>query len=98
MRTDCFFRVFGVVRGYSFGAVARPAVTTRSWEFWPEIFEMVFGVVNIFSPNKTLHATAVGVAFERPSARLNLLFPSEAGAHPAVRELDRWTNYPCVCF
>ena len=47
-----FFRVFGVVRGYSFGAVARPVATARSREFWPEIFEMAFGVMNIFSPNK----------------------------------------------
>ena len=39
--------------------------------------------------NKTLHATAVGVAFERRSVRSILLFPSEAGAHPAVRELGR---------
>ena len=39
--------------------------------------------------NKTLHATAVGVAFERRSSRSNILFPSEAGAHPAVRELGR---------
>ena len=39
--------------------------------------------------NKTLHATAVAVAFERRSVRSNILFPSEAGAHPAVRELGR---------
>jgi hypothetical protein len=34
------------------GAVARPAVTARSCEYGPEIFEMAFGVMNIFSPNK----------------------------------------------
>ena len=39
--------------------------------------------------NKTLHATAVGVAFERRFVRSIILFPFVAGAHPAVRELDR---------
>ena len=39
--------------------------------------------------NKTLHATAVGVAVERRSVRSNLLFPFVADAHPAVRELSR---------
>jgi hypothetical protein len=39
--------------------------------------------------NKTLHATAVGVAVERRSVRSIILFPFVAGAHPAVRELFR---------
>ena len=44
------------------------------------------------APIKTLHATAVGVAVERRSVRSIILFPSDAGAHPAVRELFRWTH------
>ena len=32
--------------------VARPVVTARSKASWPEIFDVVFGVVNMFSLNK----------------------------------------------
>ena len=32
--------------------VARPVVTARLKASWPEMFDMVFGVVNIFSLNK----------------------------------------------
>ena len=41
--------------------VARPIVTARWKESWPEIFEMVFGVVNIFSLNKPAAGNA-GIA------------------------------------
>ena len=40
------------------GAVVRPVVTAGACESWPEIFEMVFGVVNIFTLNKVGAANA----------------------------------------
>ena len=45
--------------------------------------------MSVRGPNQTLHATAVGVAVQRRSVRSIILFPSDAGAHPAVRELFR---------
>ena len=41
--------------------------------------------------NKTLHATAVAVAFELRFGFLLIFLPFVAGAHPAVRELFRWS-------
>ena len=78
-------------------AVARPVVTATSRESWPEIFEMVFGDMKNSSLNKTLHATAADVALERRSVRSNILFPSDAGAHAAVRELFR-SACECMSF
>ena len=47
-----------MVSDYVFSVVARPVVTVRSRESWMEIFDMVFGVVNMFSLNKVGAANA----------------------------------------
>ena len=70
--------------------------TARILDGWSEIFEMVFGDMKSFSLNKTL-ATAADVAVERRSVRSNILFPSDAGAHAAVRELFR-SACECMSF
>ena len=58
MRADSFFVCLACFAGRVFGAVASLVVTAISRENWPEIFEMVFGVVNIFTLNKVGAANA----------------------------------------